>query len=98
MIHLLLQHAAFWRCSPTSSNRNCAFLVSSAMLQGSRLLCRRPLERLTDGTLLLARGSIVVRVTKSFPVEASPDGRPHFCVWDSGWGFEARCVFLPAGA
>lgn len=55
-------------------------------------------ERLTDGTLLLARGSVVVGVTKSFPVEASPDGRPHFCVWDSGWGFEARCVFLPAGA
>ena len=28
-------------------------------------------ERLTDGTLLLARGSIAVRVTKSFPIEAS---------------------------
>ncbi|MET0569460.1 MAG: hypothetical protein ABWZ74_10325 [Hyphomicrobiaceae bacterium] len=55
-------------------------------------------ERLADGTLVLASGKIVVRVTKSFPVETSPDGRPHFCVWDSGSSLEARCVFLPNDA
>jgi hypothetical protein len=55
-------------------------------------------QRLPDGTLVLSRGSIVVRVTRSFPVEASPDGRAHFCVYDGDWGFEARCIFLPAGA
>jgi hypothetical protein len=54
------------------------------------------LERLADGTLLLARGRIVVRVTKSFPIEPSPGGRVHFCIWDGGWGPEPRCVFLPA--
>lgn len=56
------------------------------------------IERLGDGTLVLAHGKIVVRVTKSFPIEPSPDGRSHFCVWDSGWSLEARCVFLPTGA
>jgi hypothetical protein len=55
-------------------------------------------QRLPDGTLVLSRGSIVVRVTRSFPVEASPDGRAHFCAYDAGWGFEARCIFLPVGA
>ncbi len=52
-------------------------------------------QRLADGILVLSRGAIVVRVTRSFPVEASPDGRAHFCIFDSGWGFEARGVFLP---
>ena len=55
-------------------------------------------RRFADGTLELSKGPIRVRVARTFPIEASPDGKAHFCVWDSGWGFEARCVFLPAGA
>jgi hypothetical protein len=55
-------------------------------------------QRLPDGTLVLSRGPIVVRVPRWFPVEASPDGKVHFCVYESGWGLEPRCVFLPAGS
>jgi hypothetical protein len=54
-------------------------------------------RRLSDGTLELRHGTIVVRVTRTFPIETSPDARPHFCVWHSGWSYEARCIFLPAG-
>lgn len=53
-------------------------------------------HRLPDGTLELARGDIRIRVPSTFPIEASPDREAHFCVWESGWGFEPRCVFLPA--
>jgi hypothetical protein len=51
---------------------------------------------LPDGTLVLSRGAILVRAPRSFPIEASPDGRAHFWVFESGWDLEARCVFLPA--
>src|SRR5262245_44374093 len=53
-------------------------------------------QRLSDNTLVLSRGSIVILVTRSFPVQGSPDGRAHFCVYHSGWSFKARCVWLPA--
>ncbi|SRR5688572_14830368 len=52
--------------------------------------------RLADGTLELARGDIRIRVPRTFPFEVSTDGQAHFCVWESGWGPEPRCVFLPA--
>src|SRR5262245_15684034 len=53
------------------------------------------IHRMDDGTLVLSRGAIEVRVPRSFPIQKSPDGKPHFCVWHSGIGYEARCVFLP---
>ena len=53
-------------------------------------------QRLADGALDLSRGHIRVRVPSTFPFQTSPDREAHFCVWESGWGFEARCVFLPA--
>jgi hypothetical protein len=52
-------------------------------------------QRLPDGTLVLTHGPIKVRVPPGFPIEPSPDGRSHFCIYDSGWGPEPRCVFLP---
>ena len=54
--------------------------------------------RLPDGVLEFTTGEVVLRVPRSFPIEASPDGKSHICVYDSGWGLEARCVFLPAGS
>jgi hypothetical protein len=51
---------------------------------------------LDDGTLELARGDVRIRVPRTFPFEVSKDGQAHFCVWESGWGPEPRCVFLPA--
>jgi hypothetical protein len=53
-------------------------------------------HRLPDGSLVLSRGAIRVRIPANFPIETSPDGMAHFCVYESGWGLEARCVFLPA--
>lgn len=53
-------------------------------------------NRLADGTLELARGEVRIRVPRTFPFEVSTDGQAHFCVWESGWGPEPRCVFLPA--
>jgi hypothetical protein len=53
-------------------------------------------SRLADGTIELARGELRIRVPRTFPIEVSQDGQAHFCVWESGWGHEPRCVFLPA--
>src|SRR4051812_15470045 len=53
------------------------------------------IERLPDGTIAMRHGSITIKVLPSFPIQASPDGDAHFCVWESGIGYEPRCVFLP---
>jgi hypothetical protein len=50
-------------------------------------------RRLPDGTLELSTGTIVDRIARSFPIEASPDGKPHFCIYDSGWGFRRAAFF-----
>jgi hypothetical protein len=53
-------------------------------------------KRLDDGTLELTRGDVRIRVPRTFPFGVSTDGQARFCVWESGWGPEPRCVFLPA--
>jgi hypothetical protein len=40
--------------------------------------------RLPEGTLVLSRGDIRMRVTRSFPIEVSLNGKPRFCVRRSG--------------
>ena len=40
--------------------------------------------RLPEGTLVLSRGDIRMRVTRSFPIELSLNGKPRFCVRRSG--------------
>jgi len=36
--------------------------------------------RLPEGTLVLSRGNIRMRVPRSFPIEVGPSGKSHFCV------------------
>jgi hypothetical protein len=35
--------------------------------------------RLPEGTPVLSRGNIRIRVPRSFPIEVSPSGKPRFC-------------------
>jgi hypothetical protein len=71
-----------------------AFLASPALLSRRGCFPADGVRRLADGTLELSRGKIVVRVTRTFPIEASPDGRPHFCMGRAGLvSRRAACSF-----
>ena len=65
---------------------------------GNDCFLAESVRHLSDGALELSTGAIVVRIGRGFPIETSPDGKSHFCVYDSGWGLEARCVFMPTGS
>ena len=50
----------------------------------------------SGGQTALSRGDIRMRVTRSFPIEVSLNGKPRFCVRRSGAGdFQPRHLFLP---
>ena len=70
------------------ATRGGAFRVSETVLPRPGLLPRLTwLADFRTETLVFSRGVILVRIPRTFPIEASLDGRQHSSVFKSGGDF-----------